>query len=336
MSQLISNVTHWDLIESASQRTMPTGPNVPRRQAIAAVKQLEELAIEAAGHIREFTGLDAGEALPAVVVDRAAWIQSNAIGMQHVIDFVNPTSSIFDPLSDRAGAIQTGLLLGWASGRVLGQYEAFTQPGRLLLVAPNIVKVETALKANSRDFRMWVCLHEETHRVQFGAVPWLQQYFLDLIADFVQASRLNGLELASRLAQVVYAVARSDQRSIIELVQSDSQKEIYYKISALMTLLEGHADFVMDLGGPEVIPTVAEIRASFELRRDQNRGFVSHLLGMNEKLDQYRNGAVFVRAVVEERGMQGFNRVWESPETLPTLAEIKNPSRWIDRISSPA
>jgi coenzyme F420 biosynthesis associated uncharacterized protein len=334
MSQVITQVSHWDLIKSASQRTMPTGPIVSRGQATAAVKQLEELALAAADHIKNITGLDAGVALPAVVVDRSAWVESNAIGMQHVIDFVTPTSSVFDPLSDRAGAIQTGLLLGWASGRVLGQYEAFTQPGRLLLVAPNIVKVETALQANPRDFRMWVCLHEETHRVQFGAVPWLQQYFLDLIADFVQASRLSGIELATRIAQVVYSVVRSDDRSIIELVQSDSQKEIYYKISALMTLLEGHADYVMDLGGPEVIPTVAQIRAAFELRRDQNRGFISHLLGMNEKLDQYRNGAIFVRAIVQERGMAGFNRVWDSPESLPTLAEIKNPSLWLDRMSS--
>ena len=328
----VADVPHWDLVRSAAERTMPTGPHVSIQEATKAVRDLRRYALSAAYHVKRLSEMDAGNALPAIVVDRAGWIQSNAIGVQHVVEFVQKSSSFLDPLSDRAGAIQTGLALGWASGKVLGQYEAFTQPGRLLLVAPNIVKVEKSLGVKPRDFRMWVCLHEETHRVQFGAVPWLQQYFLDLIAEFVQASRLKPQELVAGVARIVYSLARRDDQSIIEMVQSPEQKEVYHKISALMTLLEGHADFIMDLGGPELIPSVNAIRQGFEERRDANKGFVSHLLGMNEKLAQYRNGAIFVRDTVENLGMSGFNQVWDSPESLPTLTEIMYPSMWRDRI----
>ncbi len=329
----IANIPHWGILRSAAERTMPTGPNISLGEAQKAVRDLKRYALSAAYHVKALTELDAGDALPAVIVDRAGWVESNAIGMQHVIEFVQKESSFLDPLGDRAGAIQAGLALGWASGKVLGQYEAFTQPGRLLLVAPNIVKTERALKVKPRDFRMWVCLHEETHRVQFGAVPWMQQYFLDLIAEFVQASRLPTQELAVRVARIVYELARRSDASILELVQSNEQKEVYHKISALMTLLEGHADYIMDLGGPRLIPSVATIREGFEAKRDQNKGFVSHLLGMNEKLDQYRNGAAFVRESVQHLGMSGFNQVWDSPESLPTLTEIANPSEWRTRIS---
>ena len=326
-------VPHWSLINSAAQRTMPTGPYVSPASARRAVRDLRRYALSAAYHVKRLTGLDAGEALPAVVVDRAGWIASNAVGMQHVINFVDKESSVFDGFNDRAGAIQTGLVLGWASGKILGQYEAFTEPGRLLLVAPNIVKVEQSLGVPSRDFRMWVCLHEETHRVQFGAVPWMQQYFLDLIAEFVRASRLPTHELVVRVGQIVYSLVSRNGRSLLELVQSEEQKRVYYKITALMTLLEGHADYIMDLGGPALIPSVEKIRAGFEARRDQNRGFISHLVGMNEKLEQYRKGEIFVRQCVDNLGMAGFNQVWGSPETLPTLAEIDQPHLWLRRMS---
>lgn len=328
----ISEVNHWNLIKAAAERTMPIGPMVDTEHARRAVRELEQLALDAAAHVAELTGLDAGVALPAVVVDRAAWVESNAIGMQQIINVVTKKDSLLDSISDRAGAIQMGLALGWASGRVLGQFEAFTQPGRLLLVAPNIVKTEKAMAVDERDFRMWVCLHEETHRVQFNAVSWLQQYFLDLISQFVTAERLAPAELSVRIAQVVYAVVRQSDTSILELVQSEEQKRIYNKISALMTLLEGHADYIMDLGGPALIPSVHEIRSGFEVKRDQNKGFISHLLGMNEKLLQYRHGAAFVRAVVDEVSMQEFNRVWHSPQTLPTMNEIHNPRLWRSRV----
>jgi len=327
---------HQELILKSAQRTTPLGPKVTQEDALQAVSELQSLSVLASEHIARITGMHADVARPALVVDRAKWIASNVDAIDVLMGMISKESSVFDPLSDRANAFQTGLVLGWASGRVLGQYEAFSQEGTLLLVAPNIVKVEQTLDVDPMDFRMWVCLHEETHRVQFGAVPWMRDYFVQLINEFVNASKLNPIELTRRIVQVVHCVITRNDQSIIELVQSDEQKEIYLKISALMTLLEGHADFVMDLGGPEVIPTVNVIRERFEERRDQNKGFVSHLLGMNEKLAQYRNGAAFVSSCVDAIGMEAFNQIWQRPENLPSTAEIQKPALWQQRMLTEA
>jgi coenzyme F420 biosynthesis associated uncharacterized protein len=219
-----------------------------------------------------------------------------------------------------------------SSKPVLGQYEALVSPGRLLLVAPNITQVAQSLDVDERDFQLWVCLHEETHRLQFGAVPWMQGHFIELIKKMIGAGKLSGRAYPWRLIQVINALIRNDGSSVIELVQSDDQVRIYRRIVALLTLLEGHADFVMDQGGPDLVPSVSEIRRKFEVRRDSNKKLITRLLGMDEKLMQYRKGEAFVSSCVAEMGIADFNVVWASPENLPTMAEIENPVTWRKRI----
>jgi coenzyme F420 biosynthesis associated uncharacterized protein len=267
-----------------------------------------------------------------VVVDRVGWVESNMNALGVVAQIALEEGEDGNPLADRAGAIQTGLALGWASGKVLGQYEALVSPGRLLLVAPNITQVAQSLDVDERDFQLWVCLHEETHRLQFGAVPWMQGYFIELIKEMIGAEKLSGRAYPWRLLQVINALIRNDGSSVIELVQSDDQVRIYRRIVALLTLLEGHADFVMDQGGPDLVPSVSEIRRKFEARRDSNKKLITRLLGMDEKLMQYRKGEVFVSNGVAEMGIADFNVVWASPENLPTMAEIENPVTWRKRI----
>ena len=157
-------------------------------------------------------------------------------------------------------------MLAYLSGRVLGQYEVFsTDPGQLLLVAPNIVEVERKLRADPRDFRLWVCLHEVTHLTQFTAVPWMRGHFLDEVQAFVDASQASGEQFGERLrrglAALSDAVRNPDSRaSVLDLVQTPGQRAVLDRLTALMTLLEGHAEFVMDGVGPEVIPSVEAIR----------------------------------------------------------------------------
>ena len=152
-------------------------------------------------------------------------------------------------------------MLAYLSGRVLGQYEVFSaDPGQLLLVAPNIVEVERKLGADPRDFRLWVCLHEVTHRTQFTAVPWMRGHFLGEVQAFVDASQAGGEHILERLRRGVAtlsdAVRDPDSRaSVLDIVQTPAQKAVLDRLTALMTLLEGHAEFVMDGVGPEVIPT---------------------------------------------------------------------------------
>ena len=266
----------------------------------------------------------------------------------------------------RITGVEVGALLSYLAPKVLGQFDPFypelaavDQPsdsadgltdsatfeelppgGRLLLVAPNIVTVERELELVPADFRLWVCLHEETHRVQFTAVPWLRGYLNSQIAEAVATAEIDAGALAAMLREAVKRLAeaaRGDSEvSIIDLVQTPEQREIIERITAVMSLLEGHADVVMDGVGPEVIGTIAEIRRRFTVRR-QGQGFdkiIRRLLGLDAKMRQYRDGAAFCKAVIAEVGMDGLNRVWTSPETLPTMAEITDPQLWLARMEA--
>jgi coenzyme F420 biosynthesis associated uncharacterized protein len=245
-----------------------------------------------------------------------------------------------DAVGSRITGVQAGTVLAYLSGRVLGQYEVFsTDPGQLLLVAPNIVEIERRLDANPRDFRLWVCLHEVTHRTQFTAVPWLRSHFLSEVSAFVEAGGAPE-QIAERVRQAVSSVADAvrnpDSRaSVLDIVQTPGQRAVLDRITALMTLLEGHAEFVMDGVGPEVVPSVADIRSKFNRRREGGNPverMVRRLLGIEAKLRQYAEGRAFVHQVVDRVGMAGFNKVWTSPETLPKIAELTDPAAWVVRV----
>jgi coenzyme F420 biosynthesis associated uncharacterized protein len=329
----------WNAAVRTGQRLAPHGPRVTAAQARAAVSDLHRLAGTAELRVRETTGL--GLDLPvaaAEVVDRAGWIAATAEGMAAL---TAPLAGRLPPLKagrSVAGS-QVGLLLGYLSGRVLGQFDPLGgDAGRLLLVAPNVIKVERELDAEPGDFRLWVCLHESTHRLQFTAVPWLTDHFRGLIGSYAEVATTDPSEMLRRAVAAVRG-GRSraeDGESWIQRIQTPEQRTVFDALLALMTLLEGHADHVMDAVGPAVVPSVASIRAAFSERRRKGRGpldrLVRSLLGLDTKMAQYVRGAAFVRAVVARVGMEGFNRLWTSPDTLPTLAEIAQPADWVRRV----
>lgn len=339
----------WDLAIATASRLAPKGPDLSADEAYGAVRMLRELAREAVAPVREVTGLVAPDSSPAVVVDRPGWIASNVKGMRIVLsrweelaERTEVAPAVMRSLGSRGSALQLGAVLAWMSGKVLGQFEAFTeegQPGRLLLVAPTIANVERVLDVPSRDFRFWVCLHEETHRVQFGAVPWLSDYLVDRLSALFDASDLSARETLQRLVAFVYALVRSlrseSDVSVVEAIQTPEQRAIFDELTALMSLLEGHADVVMDDVGPAVVPSVALIRERFTQRREQPGtldSLVRKALGMDAKLRQYSDGAAFVRHAVDRVGMNGFNAVWTSPAHLPSRVELHDPDAWLSRI----
>jgi len=360
----------WDLATATAIRLAPRGPSVTRSDAFNAVRQLRRLAIEAEDHVAAFTGMAAGHAHePANVVERSGWIEGNVGGFQVVMaplleKLVAKQAGKFGaPLvtavGSRAAGMQIGLLLAYLSGKILGQYELFLPPdegrtpdGRLTLVAPNIVAAERQLGADPRDFRLWVCVHEVTHRTQFTAVPWLRDHVRAEIGAFLAASDLDSAELLRRLRSVGDAVrdnvrrhgaqdgnpstaAPADLPTLLEAVQTPEQRAILNRLTAVMTLLEGHGEYVMNGVGPSVIPSVEEIGRKFsERRRGQNPAdrLVRKLFGLDMKAKQYAEGATFVRAVVEHVGMASFNRVWTSPNTLPNRVEIADPALWMKRV----
>ncbi len=347
----MSSMVDWKFAVQVGARAAGAGPVVSQAQADEVVAQLRADAARSTDLVRDYTGLDApAGTAPVLVVDRRGWVQANADGFRTIIDPVterllerrlaergprakDPRDGVVGAVGSRVSGAEVGLLLGYLSGKVLGQFDPFHAPsGRLLLVAPNIVHVEREIGADPDDFRLWVCLHEETHRVQFTAVDWLREYvFAEMMA---MTETLSPAGLDETLKRVAHAV-RSEEGSLMDAVSTPEQRVILDRITAVMSLLEGHADVVMDGVGPSVIGSVAAIRKSF----NQRRGGVGtldrllrRLLGMDAKMAQYRDGAAFVRHVLDATDMDTFNRVWESPETLPTRDEIADPAAWLARV----
>jgi coenzyme F420 biosynthesis associated uncharacterized protein len=343
----MTEMVDWELAVSLGSRLAGAGPEVSADEAAAVVDELRAGADRATSYVRDFTGLDAGaRTAPVLVVDRSAWIRANTEGfatlLAPIVDKVTaskgPPSGITQAVGSRITGAEVGGLLGFMAGKVLGQFDPFHDPhGRLLLVAPNVVHVEREIGADPTDFRLWVCLHEETHRVQFTAVPWMRDHLfseVQALADTIEPQRLleDGFQ---RVTEALRNLGSGGDGSLLDLVSSPEQKEIVDRMTGVMSLLEGHADVVMDGVGPSVIPTVASIRTKFNERR-KGVGSLDRLarklLGLDAKMAQYRDGAAFVRAVVDKVGMEEFNAVWAAPEHLPTKAEIHDPDAWVGRV----
>jgi coenzyme F420 biosynthesis associated uncharacterized protein len=338
----MNSMVDWDLAVSLGSRLAGDGPTVTAAEAEDAVVTLRHDADRSTALVRDYTGLVAEErTAPVLVVDRPGWIQANADGFSAVLapvieklsDKKGPPSGVSLAVGSRVTGAEVGLLLGFMASKVLGQFDPFHEPsGRLLLVAPNVVHVERELRADPADFRLWVCLHEETHRVQFTAVPWMREHLfgeMNALADTVEPTKFldDGIK---RISEAVRG-----EGSLIEALGTPEQREILDRVTAVMSLLEGHADVVMDGVGPTVIPSVADIRRAFNQRR-KGVGTLDRLLrrvlGLDAKMAQYRDGAKFVRGVVDKTGMAEFNAVWERPANLPTKAEIADPAAWVTRV----
>ncbi|MCD9145250.1 zinc-dependent metalloprotease [Streptomyces albireticuli] len=371
-----AEMVDWKLAVATATRLVRPGPEVGRDEAREVVAELRRHAKTSEEHVRAFTrmapppGNPDGPAVhdtPVLVVDRAGWIKANVAGFRAVLGPLLekmqdrrgnvPGGAVLGAVGGKVTGVELGMLLSFLASRVLGQYETFAPAtgdlpgaangGRLLLVAPNIVHVERELEVDPHDFRLWVCLHEETHRTQFTAVPWLRDHIESEIQAFLGETEVDPATLLERIREAAQSLAggRADEgeaaeerggRSIVDLVQTPAQREILGRLTAVMSLLEGHADYVMDGVGPRVVPSVAEIREKFQQRRANGAGRLDaalrRLLGLDAKLRQYRDGERFVRAVVDAVGMDGFNRVWTSPNTLPTKAEIAKPADWVTRV----
>ncbi|MET9231509.1 zinc-dependent metalloprotease [Lentzea sp. NPDC003310] len=333
----------WDLAVSTATRLVRPGPVIGKDEAEHVVGRLRELAPQAEVHVRELTGLGQGlPLLPGEVVDRPAWVAAAAQGLAALTGPAMPrqTGPMAGLLAGTAG-VQAGVVLAFLSSRVLGQYDPFSPTdqlaGRLLLVAPNIVGAQQALDVPDDDFRMWVCLHECTHRLQFTGVPWLRRYFSDQVTALLSSMDDDRAPLTDVLRDFRQKLREGDgPMGLVELIQSPQQKVLLDRLIALSTLLEGHADHVMDAVGPSVVPSVATIRSRFSARR-KGGGLLDRILrtvlGVEAKVRQYEEGAEFTSYVVERVGMDGFNAIWTSADTLPTRAEITEPMSWLRRVS---
>lgn len=342
----------WDLATATAVRLVRPGPAVTREEADAVVADLRQLSTRAEEHVRAFTGLGVDrEHEPVAVVDRPGWVRSAVGGFavvltpltERLLEKKGAPSALSSAVGARITGVQVGVIVSYLASRVLGQYELFLPPGegegRLTLVAPNVLEAERRLGVDPSDFRLWVCLHEVTHRTQFTAVPWLKDHLHREIGAFLDASDLDPSAVLRRLRGALGAVADAargrSELSFLEAVQTPEQRVVLDRLTGVMSLVEGHGEYVMDGVGPDVVPSVAEIRRRFDQRRRASSPVdrvIRRLLGLDLKMKQYAEGERFVREVIAAVGMDGFNAVWTSPQTLPTRAEIGEPSRWLTRI----
>ncbi|WP_455836368.1 zinc-dependent metalloprotease [Pseudarthrobacter siccitolerans] len=363
LSSQASSLINWDLAASTAARLTPAGPVLNQAAIGDAVDSLRRLADASVEHVHEITGLEAARNLrdsTVLVVDRASWAKANtqsfAVMLKPAMEKMleSRRGSLSPAAASVSGAItgsQLGAVLAFLSSKVLGQYDPFAalaegsnapSGGRLLLVAPNIISVERELNVTPEDFRLWVCLHEQTHRVQFAAAPWLRHHMLQQI-DELSGHLLGNVD---SLMERATAAARSlkdrtgngntpGRGAILDLLQDPEEKAAISHLTAVMSLLEGHANVVMDAVDASIVPSVKTIRQRFN-DRGKDRGiiekFIRSMLGLDAKMRQYSDGARFVRAVVDVAGMEGFNRVWESADHLPTEPEIHDAKLWLERM----
>lgn len=344
-----SAMIDWDLAVRVGSRLAGDGPVVSRTEATDAVAELRAGAERSTPLVRAFTGLVAEDrTAPVLVVDRPGWIQANADGFATVIAPIvaklqekkGPPSPLTEAIGSRITGAELGLMLGFLGNKVLGQFDPFYSgagaAGRLLLVAPNIVQTERELGVDEHDFRLWVCLHEETHRVQFTAVPWMTEHLHGLMGQIVDAVETDPANLLGEgLSRIGGVLSGKSDGSLLDLFSTPAQRTLIDQVTGVMSLLEGHADVVMDGVGPEVIPSVDKIRERFTQRRKGVGALdklLRRLLGLDQKMAQYRDGAVFVRAGIDAVGMEGFNAVFAEPANLPSKSEILEPATWLKRV----
>lgn len=336
----------WELARQVGRRVAGPGVHVAAVERARMREDLAELVPHAEDLISSFTGLSVeGFRSRAWVMARSEWIRQNLGGLQRLIEplaeRIVTRRGQRGELSRKALGVQTGMLLGYVSRRVLGQYDAFLPPdddGLLYFVGPNVAETERKYSLPPRDFRLWIALHEVTHRVQFGAAPWLKGELQGLIGAYLDSISLDPKELTAQVLRAAEEVrSGGDWRGMgaIFLMLSPRQRDLFVRMQALMSLLEGHASFVMNEVARDHVADVDGMRRALSARRRASGAekTFQKAIGFEQKLKQYDAGERFVRAAVTDVGMEAFNRVWRGPSDLPTLEEVGDPDRWLARVA---
>ncbi|MGH9046055.1 MAG: zinc-dependent metalloprotease, partial [Acidimicrobiales bacterium] len=338
---------------------------VPTAYRPAAMQRdFDEMTERAERLVAEATGLSPGTPARGRVIDRPAWVSANISSFQRLLGPTlsrlaerkpnSPLASMPPVIGRRLAGMsrslngtELALVLAWMSTRVLGQYDLFLADGVdeehqdiVYFVGPNVAGIEARHGFDPTEFRLWLALHEVTHRAQFMAVPWLRSYFVSQVEQ--------GLEpIGSDPRKLIDAVWRAAQEiragrsplgdvGVVGLIATDEQLVALKRIQALMSLLEGHGDVTMDRAGADAVPGAERFSAVLKERREQAKGparLLQQVLGLEAKFRQYAEGERFVRSVEEAGGRRLFDRVWQGPEWLPSLAEIRDPATWVRRVS---
>ncbi len=287
---------------------------------------------------------------------RAEWIDANIVNFEQLFAPLERMHQMTSSSDDIGTLLMTdvnqvvlsgelGVLLGYLARRVLGQYDLSLlgrEPltvGRLYMVEPNIAAVQSERGLDADDFRLWIALHETTHAFQFEAYPWVREYFNTILETYFNTiiQDLTVLRNGGGLGSIV-SRARANfaaGESWIELVMTAEQKALFNKLQALMSIIEGYSNYIMNAVGVRLMPSFDTIKQRIEERAGQRSPIEKlfiRLTGLALKMEQYRAGEAFINAVVAARGVQLANLVWVGPEYLPTMEELRDAPAWIARV----
>ncbi|MGH2723507.1 MAG: zinc-dependent metalloprotease [Actinomycetota bacterium] len=339
----------WGSAARIAGRVAGSGPPIAPAERARLSEDFAEVLAEADAAVMSFTGLRIdGPGTRPWVMTRAEWVEANLRAFERVLEPVaqrllgHRLHGTLAPVRRSVLAFQVGGILGYLGRKVLGQYDLFVPPDDrelLYFVGPNVVEVERRLRFRPREFRLWLSLHEVSHRVQFEGVPWLRGYLFGLVDEYLGTLEVDPRALIDALRRAREEARRSGrwrELGILFLLMTPRQRDTFRRMQALMALLEGHGNFVMDRISDGRLDGAARMRRTLRERRrgtPVNRA-VQRAIGLDVKVRQYDIGERFVARVVDRAGPEGFARVWERPEHLPTLEEIGRPEAWVDRVAA--
>jgi coenzyme F420 biosynthesis associated uncharacterized protein len=338
----------WEAAARIGSGVAGTAPPTSGAERAFLEEEMADVVIEADALVTEFTGLSLqGSPSRPWVMTREEWIAQNLRAFEQVLEPVaarllgRRLEGAMAPIRRKLLAAQVGGIIGYLARRVLGQYDLLLPPDDrelVYFVGPNLSELERKHRFPRRDFRLWLALHEVTHRVQFEGVGWLRAYLGELVDAYLGSLELDARKLLERLRRAREEVVRGRgwrDMGLLFALMSPEQRDLFLRMQALMSLLEGHATYVMDRLGEDRVRSLDRMRAVLHERRHR-QGFnriVQRAVGLGVKVRQYDLGARFVTEVVDQAGPEGFARVWERREHLPTLEEIGRPEVWVQRVT---
>jgi len=346
----------WDLAERVAVKVAGREPFASSYHYSSLQPDFDRLTAEAEELVFAETGLrSAAGPARARVTDRAGWIRANIASFRRLLrpitDRLGPrvAASPIAPVARRLAGAEVGALLGWMSTRVLGQYDLLLVEDEdpedqdvVYFVGPNVISLEKRFAFPPEEFRLWLALHEVTHRAQFTAIPWMRPHFLSLVnasLGVVDPDPKRFLEAMRRAVEQVRAGRNPlDEGGLVALLAGSEQFAVLQQVQGLMSLLEGHGDVTMDRAGAGRIPESERFHRVLRQRRQQTgpARILQKVIGLEAKLRQYEQGERFIEAVEAAGGPDVLARAWQGAEWLPTSVEIKDPAAWMERVRLPA
>lgn len=347
-------VVDWGLARTVAVRAAGRDPFADSYHYASLHRDFTELTSTAEAQVAGATGLHSlsGDAR-ARVTDRAGWIGANIASFQRLLRPITDrleasVSGPLTPITSRIAGAEVGVLLGWMSKRVLGQYDLLVIEDEnpedqdiVYYVGPNILALEKKFAFPPREFRHWIALHEVTHRAQFTGIPWMREHFLGLVQATVESIDPDPKRFLDALGRLTKDLRSGrnplDDGGIAAVLATDEQRAVLDQVAGLMSLLEGHGDVTMDRAGADQIPNADRFGRVLRERRQQANPvakLIQQIVGLDAKLKQYAQGEAFIEAVEAEGGVELLDRAWVDPHNLPSIDEIRDPETWITRIRS--